>query len=1486
MPENTANDQTPDQTAAFGDGDSSADIEDFSTGDTEADSAQAGGTEMSEAVKALQERINTLPTVEEFQAMAGGTTVEDSTLNQKQTDVYNEAQTIAEALNQLSEEEQGQVDTSKLEALFDFFNNQTEVMAEYKYNPNENYAIYDQNGLTVTFTMTTGLGKLYDWYIFLFDPDEFSNVGYNYDTHKLTNSGDMSLDSSSYAFSTGMGGDAYNKTDVVLSVTAALTAKDLRNNNETLEEVWGKKDWVVVLGPKHNWQYPYKDPAYDSNNCDYYVGKRHNTHTHLWSYSASGNTVTAKCTSNSNCGYANGLTLTLDAPDMQYSGSAYDKASVTNAITSVTGASAESIKYYSGSQEISAPTNAGSYTAKVTIGGKTATADFEITKKSIEAIADGFDGFYDENALRTILVKVTDPANGYNITYSTTGEEGSYTEKKPSFKEVGDYTVYYRVEAGDNYETAEGSATVKIAGATFAEGDITATGYQGTYDGASHKISVETKGSANGAKVTYSKTGEDGTYTKEVPKFTNATNRVQTVYYKVSKKGYTDKVGTVDVSIDRKPVKAAVAVEDKEYDGTKTAVVKATVNTGITGESLTLSGITGTFANKDAAENIPVTIDSRNMIVTAGAGTLVANYTVTCEEETKGKITAKPVKFTWGDTNLTYNESEQSVTAEVSNKVGTDTFELGYKGNTATNVGKYTATVTSLGNSNYVIDAASNASTDWSIAKASSTYTTTPAVISGLTYNGADQTLITAGQTNAGTVKYKVGDGEWTTELPTGKNAGTYQVSYKVVGDDNHNDSKVGELSVTIAKAKVTVTPNNAEKHVGFDDPKLTPTETGLVNGEELNGVVLTRETGETTGTYKIIAEIKTEDGKDVNPNYDVELKIGTFTIKDHIWPDEWTVVREATAWSEGKEEKQCTYKDAENKQCGQKKYEIIPKKGEEDKNVGKLEKDAEVAPGAPIDQASLDSSKSELLAASKIFTEKERTEISEGKVNARVWIEVTPVNTETDLTKEEKAEIEKEAAKLTGKDSEIVYFNANLFKQVGSGKKEPISNPGAKIKITIRIPDELLNHQSNTIRDYKIIRMHNGKAEVLSGTFNSTTKEFTFETDKFSTYAISYKDTYYAPSYPVTDVVMSQDKATLTKEGETLQLTADVKPSYADNKNLTWKSSDEKVATVDKNGKVTAVANGTVTITATSEDGKHTATATITVKIAPEKLIVTADKKTLTKIGDSLQITAKVEPDNAYKKLIWKSSDEKVAIVDSDGKVTAVGTGTATITVTTEDGKLSETITITVKIPDESTVNETTGYGRLKARSVTQTNNSIKLEWTRVSGADGYIIYGNYCNGNGKVYKYNKITTITNGKTRTWTHTKLKKATYYKYIVKAYKLVNGKKVITDTSVSVHATTTGGKYGVAKAVSITKIGNKKNVTNVTLKRGKTAQITAKEIKKDRPIRHHRNICYESSNTKVATVTPDGMIQAKGKGTCTIWIYAQNGVYKAVTVTVK
>lgn len=276
------------------------------------------------------------------------------------------------------------------------------------------------------------------------------------------------------------------------------------------------------------------------------------------------------------------------------------------------------------------------------------------------------------------------------------------------------------------------------------------------------------------------------------------------------------------------------------------------------------------------------------------------------------------------------------------------------------------------------------------------------------------------------------------------------------------------------------------------------------------------------------------------------------------------------------------------------------------------------------------------------------------------------------------------------------------------------------------------------------------------------------------------YKETatipaIYIPSYPVTGIKVSPDTLTLNRKDETAQLTAEVIPSYADNTRVTWKSSDESVVTVDEKGKVTAVGNGTATITVTSVSGNYTATVAVTVKIPVEieKISIEAEKETLTKLGESTELKVKIEPENAdAQKLIWKSENEMIAAVDENGKVTAVGNGTVAITVTTEDGKIMASIMITVDVPEEPVITNTTGFGRLKARSVKQTKTSITLEWSRLDGADGYFIYGNLCNTAAKSYKYKKLADISNGSTRTWIQKSLKKGTFYKYIVKAKEAV------------------------------------------------------------------------------------------------------------------
>ncbi len=165
-----------------------------------------------------------------------------------------------------------------------------------------------------------------------------------------------------------------------------------------------------------------------------------------------------------------------------------------------------------------------------------------------------------------------------------------------------------------------------------------------------------------------------------------------------------------------------------------------------------------------------------------------------------------------------------------------------------------------------------------------------------------------------------------------------------------------------------------------------------------------------------------------------------------------------------------------------------------------------------------------------------------------------------------------------------------------------------------------------------------------------------------------------------VTGVTLSDSTATITA-GQTKTLTATVAPENATDKTVSWSSSDEAVATVE-DGVVTAVAAGTATITVTTTDGGFTATCAITVEAATVAVTgVTVSPETDTiSVSDTITLTATVAPENATNKTVtWSSSDDAIATVTDAGVVEGKSAGTATITVTTEDGNFTDTAAITV---------------------------------------------------------------------------------------------------------------------------------------------------------------------------------------------------------------
>ena len=160
----------------------------------------------------------------------------------------------------------------------------------------------------------------------------------------------------------------------------------------------------------------------------------------------------------------------------------------------------------------------------------------------------------------------------------------------------------------------------------------------------------------------------------------------------------------------------------------------------------------------------------------------------------------------------------------------------------------------------------------------------------------------------------------------------------------------------------------------------------------------------------------------------------------------------------------------------------------------------------------------------------------------------------------------------------------------------------------------------------------------------------------------------------PATSIKLDTDSKTMSV-GDKAKLTATVTPADSTDK-VVWESSNEKVATVDANGNITAQAAGTAKITATA--GTVSAECTVTVEAA-KVTEVKLDKTAVSlKAGETAQLTATVLPDNAADKTVtWTSSDEKVATV-VNGKITAVAAGKATITATAGGKSAACTVTVT----------------------------------------------------------------------------------------------------------------------------------------------------------------------------------------------------------------
>jgi len=189
------------------------------------------------------------------------------------------------------------------------------------------------------------------------------------------------------------------------------------------------------------------------------------------------------------------------------------------------------------------------------------------------------------------------------------------------------------------------------------------------------------------------------------------------------------------------------------------------------------------------------------------------------------------------------------------------------------------------------------------------------------------------------------------------------------------------------------------------------------------------------------------------------------------------------------------------------------------------------------------------------------------------------------------------------------------------------------------------------------------------------------------------------------------------------------------------------------------------------------------------------------------------------------------------------------------------------------------TRYAPVALRSTKQGKNSVTLSWNKVKGAGTYVVYGNAC---GKNYRMKKLATLKTNKFNVKKISKkLKKGTYHKFIVVA---LDANRNVISTSKVIHVATKGGKVTNYRKVSISKSVVSKAKK---LKSGKTLKLKARQIKQGSgKVKKHRALKYESSNANIATVSKKGVVKARAKGSCYVYAYTQNGVYKRVKVTVK
>ena len=364
-----------------------------------------------------------------------------------------------------------------------------------------------------------------------------------------------------------------------------------------------------------------------------------------------------------------------------------------------------------------------------------------------------------------------------------------------------------------------------------------------------------------------------------------------------------------------------------------------------------------------------------------------------------------------------------------------------------------------------------------------------------------------------------------------------------------------------------------------------------------------------------------------------------------------------------------------------------------------------------------------------------------------------------------------------------------------------------------------------------KITAVKAGKATITVTSFNGKTASIVVTVNA-------------APPAP-TSVKLSKTAVTLGVK-ESLTLTASYNPANAVNHKCTWSSSNKAIATVDANGKITAVKAGNATITVKTANGKST-TCKVTVKVAPTSVKLSKSAVTL-EAAKSFTPTVSFSPSGAASnKRTWSSSNKAVATVDANGKITAVKAGKATITITAFNGKKAQ-LDVTVKA---AAVTAPTSVKPSKVSLTLGVNESYTptLSFTPASAAGSKCSWASSNKAIASVDAKGKITAL-----------------------KA-----GNATITVT------TANGKKAQIAVTVKAAPTSVKLNKTSLALVKGESETLKLTFT----PTSAASASCsWSSSDKTVASVDANGKVTALKAGTAIITVKAFNGRTTRCVVTVK